>query len=187
MTDLDLIFKTIEDGHCLPFLGAGASMAYTQDGQEVSGLPSGGSLAEKLAKICDYKNGTYYDLSRVAEYFIYKNNGNRAALNSVLQKEISRVNQPRPIHTTLAQLNQIRIIITSNYDTLLETELHRYSRIMEKHFYDANNPITAHFEGKIEWEAGEVILHKMHGCIEKPSSMVITQSDYIHYLSALSG
>ncbi len=35
-------------------------------------------------------------------------------------------------------------------------------------------------------EPGEVVLHKMHGTVEQPRSMVITQSDYIRYLTHLT-
>lgn len=185
--DLRRIFDAIKTGRSLAFLGAGASMAYEKDGEKVAGLPSSRVLAEDLAKKCAYTNGTNYDLSRVAEYFVYTKSGDRTELESLLQREIYRVIDPRPIHTVLAQLRQIKIIITSNYDILLETELGKYGRIMTKHIYDAQDPKTAHFkEEKIFWEEGDIILHKMHGSIDMPRSMVITQSDYIRYLANLN-
>lgn len=184
--DLERIFGAIESKTCLAFLGAGASMAYQVGKKQVPGLPSGSALAKLLAEQCGYSNGTVFDLPRIAEYFVYVKSGDRSKLESILQREIARVNQPRPIHTVLAQLNQLRIILTSNYDELLESELREYRRILTKHVYNPRNSKTAHFEGKFFWQEGEVVLHKMHGSIEEPRTMVITQSDYIRYLANLN-
>lgn len=185
--DLNRIIETIKSGRCIAFLGAGCSMSYKdKHGLDVPGLPSGGTLAEKLATSCGYKNGNDYDLAKVAEYFVYMKSGNREELESQLKKEISRINQPRPIHTVLAQLNTIKVVITSNYDTLLENELLKYYRKMDKHFYDHQNSQTAHFDRDIYFEANDIVLHKMHGTVEVPRSMVITQSDYIRYLANLN-
>ena len=82
-------------------------MAYQVGKKKVPGLPSGGSLAELLAKQCDYSNGTVYDLARVAEYFVYIKSGDRSELEGILQHEVASVNEPRPIHSAFAQLKQL--------------------------------------------------------------------------------
>jgi len=188
--DLKLIFNAIESGKCLAFLGAGASTTYRKNGRdEEPGLPTGGELAKWLAEKCQYTNGTAYDLARVAEYFLYTQSGDREPLERALQEKLNIGCSPRPIHTVLAQLPQIKIVITSNYDTLFEDELKRYRRPLTKNVYSLNNPRAGHFQGKLffgDKDAQEIILHKMHGSIEEPNSLVITQSDYIRYLTYLN-
>lgn len=185
--DLKLIFNAIESGKCLAFLGAGACTAYRKNGRDDEpGLPTGGELAKWLAEKCQYTNGSVYDLAKVAEYFVLSQSGNRGPLVSALQEKINVGCLPRPIHTVLAQLNQIKIIITSNYDKLLESELDRHGRNLSRHVYDPTNPRTGHFQGTIFFGEKDVILHKMHGSIEQPESLVITQSDYIRYLAHLN-
>ena len=184
--DLKLICNAIETGKCLAFLGAGACTAFPKNArEEESGLPTGGQLAQWLAEKCQYTNGTTYDLDKVAEYFIYLHSGDREPLEKALQEKLNIVCRPRPIHTVLAQLPQIKIVITSNYDTLLEHELARYGRSLTKNVYNLNNPRAGHFPIIIDFSEKDIILHKMHGSIDEPNSMVVTQSDYIRYLANL--
>ena len=185
--DLKLIFNAIESGKCLAFLGAGASTCYfDRKHEEVPGLPTGYKLAELLANECSYSNGKVFDLPKVADYFVYSENGDREKLSRLIQREIAAACKPRPIHTALAQLNKIKIIMTSNYDTLLEYEVHNYGRILTKNVYRRNGSQNALFQGTIFFEERDLILHKMHGSIEDPDSMIITQSDYIQYLLNLN-
>ena len=186
--DLKLIFNAIESGKCLAFLGAGACTEYKdQNDETVPGLPTGLKLAEVLASECEYTtNGKSHDLPNIAEYFIYTQNGDREKLARIIQREIAIGCPSRPIHTVLAQLYPIKVIITSNYDTLLETEINKFGRILTKNVYKRNGSQNAHFQGTIFFEERDIILHKMHGTIEEPDSMVITQSDYIRYLSNLN-
>lgn len=187
--DLQLIFKAIETGKCLAFLGAGACTPFYKDTaqkEEIPGLPSGEQLAKILAKECAYQNGSTYDLPEVAEYFLYRHSGDRDRLERAIQEQIQVHCVPRPIHTVLSQLNQIKIIITTNYDNLLEHELDRYNRKLRKHVYNPRDSKTGHFQGTIFFEDLDIILHKMHGSIDIPGSMVITQSDYIQYLANLN-
>ncbi len=102
---LDLIIDAIRSERCLPFLGAGASASYSRDGVDVPGIPLGGLLGEMIAQACQYRNGSTYDLPVVAEYYVYRKNGRREELETLLAEQITRVTQPRPIHTALAQLH----------------------------------------------------------------------------------
>ena len=183
---LDLIIDAIRSERCLPFLGAGASASYSRNGVEVPGIPLGGRLGEMIAQACDYHNGSTYDLANVSEYYVYRKNGRREELETLLADQITRVTQPRPIHSVLAQLHQVRFVITSNYDQFLEVEFHRYGRRLTKHVHDPQNPKTGHCDARLFIKAPEVVLHKMHGTVEQPRSMVITQSDYIRYLAHLT-
>ena len=185
--DLKLISNAIESGKCLAFLGAGASTTFrVDDSREEPGLPTGGELAKWLAEQCEYTNGTVYDLPKVAEYYLYTKSGDRELLEKAIQEKIQIGCKPRPIHTVIAQLSQIKIVITSNYDSILENELNNYGRNLTKHVYDPQNPKTGRFQRSVFFDDTEIILHKMHGSIDEPRSMVITQSDYIRYLTYLN-
>ncbi len=184
-----LIRSTIDDGTCLAFLGAGASAGYTDpDGNDVPGLPVGSQLSKKIADRCGYQNGSPTDLAKVAEYFLYTKSGNRQQLVQELQQHLPSCD-PRPIHTVLAQLPQIRMAISSNYDDLLEQEVRRYKRPLTRHVHNPRDSRTGHFEGPIEeheFDGGRLVLHKMHGSLDEPDSIVVTQSDYIQYLTQLT-
>lgn len=185
--DLKLIFNAIESGKCLAFLGAGACTAFRKNAHdEVPGLPTGGQLAEWLAEKCQYTNGTTYDLARVADYFLYTQSGDREPLIKALQEKLNIGCSPRPIHTVLAQLSHIKTIITSNYDDLLETELRRYGRALNRNVYNLNNSRAAQFPYIVDFAEKDIILHKMHGSIDEPSSIIVAQSDYIRYLAHLN-
>lgn len=185
---LKLIFNAIESGKCLAFLGAGASCCfYNQNQEEVPGLPTGIQLAESLAKECGYSiNGKYLELPKAAEYFVYTRSGDRQQLEKLIQRELTTGCKPRPIHTALAQLFPIKIIITSNYDTLFEDEAKRYGRLLDKSYYKRNGSQNALYLGKVyNFEEKDLILYKMHGCIDEPKSIIISESDYIRYLANL--
>jgi hypothetical protein len=184
--DLNIIFNALESQQCVVFLGAGACTAYPgTDGAQHPGLPTGSELAKALATACQYANGAY-DLAKVAEYFVYFHGGNREPLEGVLQQQLSVRCQPRPIHTVLSQLNHVKIILTSNYDTLLESALASQGRILTKHVHNPQNPKTGHFDGPFMFRDRDLVMHKMHGTIEDPQSLIITQSDYIQYLANLT-
>lgn len=182
--DLNLIINAIESGRCLAFLGAGACTPFKRNGEEIPGLPTGGQLAERLAEKCRYSNGKVHDLLKVTEYFLYKYNGDRDELEKAISQEIQIKCTPRPIHTVLAQLNPIKVMITTNYDDLLEQELDKYRRL-KVNTYKHRNPTAGHFTYTTFLEDDEVVLHKMHGSVKEPGSMVITRSDYIYYLAHL--
>jgi hypothetical protein len=187
-TNIKRILDAIKDGDCLAFLGAGACTPFVNHkGETIPGLPTGKQLAEKLAKQCQYSNGKNndYDLLKVAEYFLYSFGGSRDALERAINEEIQKYCEPRPIHTALAQLNQVEVIITTNYDNLMEHELFRYGRILTKHIHHIHKSNTAHFYRDTKFKERDVVLLKMHGSAEEPGSMVIAESDYIHYLAFL--
>lgn len=185
--DLKLIFNAIEAGKCLPFLGAGASMDFTDAAGKLNkGLPTGYGLAKTLAEKSGHRNGNNFDLLKLAESFVYLHNGSREELERTVMETLTTGCAVRPIHTVLAQLLKVKIVLTSNYDTLLEDALKQYQRLLKVHFYNPRNARTGHFQGTIFFDDRDVIVHKMHGCIDHPESIVITRSDYIRYLANLN-
>lgn len=183
--DFKLITNAIETGKCLAFLGAGACTPFTNHKSEIiKGLPTGGQLSETLASQCKHFKGNKYDLLKVAEYYLYACGGDRDQLEKALRRELKVTKEPRPIHTVLAQLQKIKVMITTNYDNLLDDELDKY-RELTKDVYRCRNSTTGHFRHTTFLEDNDVVLHKMHGSLDVPGSMVITRSDYIYYLANL--
>jgi hypothetical protein len=179
------IIKAIKGEKCLPFLGAGASAGYTANGRVVPGIPLGGQLAEQLATACDYRNGTTYDLASVAEYYVYVKNGNRGALEDWISAQIAPISEPRPVQTVLAQIPEVKYMITSNYDGLLEAAIQACQRRLKRHVHRRTHPRAGHLEFNPFIRHPEIAILKMHGTVEEPKTMVITQSDYIRYLAHL--
>lgn len=183
LVDLKLIFNTIESGKCLAFLGAGASSSYVQEKKKEEGTPLGKELSKYLANSCNYPLDFPDDLQKVSEYYVFKNG--RISLENEIVKKM-HIWKPRPIHTVLSQLKQIKFIITTNYDILLENELNKYGRRITTIVHDLRNPKAGHFQGTIFFKEEDIILYKMHGCITNPGSIIITESDYIGYLANLN-
>jgi hypothetical protein len=153
--DLKLIINAIESGKCLAFLGAGACTPFKNRKSEViKGLPTGGQLAKTLAEKCQYSNDNAYDLLKVAEYFLYTYGGARDMLEKAVREEIQKTCVPRSIHTVLAQLEQIKIIITSNYDNLMEEALRKYGRKLTVFCYALQKYIS---RGLFYWRKNIII------------------------------
>lgn len=174
----------------MPFLGAGACAEYVTKVGRVPGIPLGGKFTELILDRCrslnGQPNGSQLDLLSAAEYLVYLESGSREGLESIFASEISRITQPRPIHTVLAQLVEIGVVITTNYDQLLEMALGQYGRPLSKYVYDSQNPRTGVCSERFPVKPPNIILHKMHGTIEQRRTMVVTQSDYIRYLANLT-
>ncbi len=188
--DLKSIIKSIKSGRCLAFLGAGACTEYVdKNNKTIPGLCTGGELAEWLAGKCESTNGKINDLTKISEIFVYEHGGDRQPLEAALKEKIQIRCNPRPIHSVLAQIPQIKIFMTSNYDSLMERELNKYGRKLARHVHNPLNPKTGHYKGTEyfgEQDKNIAILHKMHGSIEETGSIIITQSDYIQYLANLN-
>lgn len=188
---INLVIEAIEKNKCLPFLGAGASAGYSTagylvGGKTVPGIPLGGELAEKVAKDCRYRNGSTYNLPLVAEYHVHRGSGNPDGLHKLIQTELAAIREPRPIHTVLAQLHQIQFAITTNYDRLFERALEDCGRIVSACTYDLHSPTAARWDCEPSAGSPEIALYKMHGSMDQPNTMVVTQSDYIRCLAYLN-
>jgi hypothetical protein len=50
--------------------------------------------------------------------------------------------------------------------------------------HEKDNPKTGHYnEPGISLEENDVVLHKMHGSIDRPGTLIISRSDYVKYLA----
>jgi hypothetical protein len=109
--DYDRIARELQAGDVVPFLGAGASIG--------CGLPSGSELARRLvaAGMFPDKSG-HSDLARVASWFAVKEGSPR--LRRELREVFGVTSDPGPLHECLASLDKLRLVVTTNYDDLIE-------------------------------------------------------------------
>src|SRR5260370_12973197 len=117
------ILDRLNSGEVIPFLGAGASLggrAPNAKGKKgiKEFLPLGNELAGHLAERTKFPPEEARDLTKVAQYCNVAIV--RKALNTEL-RDIFNYDYPlTPVHTFLASLDAPLLIITTNYDDLIE-------------------------------------------------------------------
>ena len=192
-------------GNAIPFLGAGASRVGFQEGGPKF-LPTGSELANQLA---DYANfplselGDRGDLSKMSSYLV--DGINRDALRRKLRSVFTGADahNTTPLHRLLAAVADNLMIVTTNYDTLLEQAFTEAGKPYDVVVYPADNEDFTN--GVLWWEHGADeprklkpnqidpallgktnIIYKMHGTVrpdaDRWDSFVITEEDYVTFL-----
>jgi NAD-dependent SIR2 family protein deacetylase len=110
--DYDWIAKALKDGTVVPFLGAGASAG--------SGLPSGRKLAEILVREGKFPDQEGRDnLAFVASYLSQISRDSNV-LKTLLREHFCVEAKPGVLHECLASIKALELIVTTNYDDLIE-------------------------------------------------------------------
>jgi hypothetical protein len=171
---------------CTPFLGAGVSVPH---------LPRGSQLAATLAKDCNYPFADDTNLTRVSQYIA--STRDPGFLRDQVQQHLSDRQRaaeqclhgaPPANHLILARL-ELPLYITTNYDCYLEkairqvrsrspfVEICRWSDrlIAELPKYRKEEPVMEQ----------PTIFH-MHGHMREPTSMLLTEDDYIDFTVSLT-
>ena len=199
-------------GEVVPFLGAGANMCDRPDEtQWESGqyLPSGAELAAVLAERSRYPAKDSWDLLRVSQY-VGAVLGERQ-LYRYLRAIFDVDYPPSSLHAFLARLPAVSrengapqpLVITTNYDDLVERSLAERGEAYDVVWYEAKGslggkfihrppdgtPVAIDTPGKYAGLnlAERPVILKLHGAIDrqdaKGDSFVITEDNYIDYLS----
>jgi hypothetical protein len=203
--DYDWIAREMQAGAIVPFLGAGASFG--------RGLPLGGQLAELLIKAQVLKDGEMdfpdpngrSDLARVASWLAIRQGS--PWLKRELRKVVAEHKGPGILHTYLASLPKLSLVVTTNYDDLVETAIEQ--RWVSKGRNPHEQPwvvvdraergfVSVRAMGSREWKGVEVdklegsieeeqpIVYKMHGSMirerEALDEFLITEEHYIDFL-----
>jgi SIR2-like domain len=208
---LNFIASKVAAHECILFLGsaihapspAGSPYAYTKD----KCPPIGNQLAELLAAESGFIDEDKKDLQRVSQHYEYTLQRN--ALVTEIIKHVSNGKEPSPVLRALAEL-RFPLVITTNYDNLYELAI---DAVNKKRAVDAaraaGQPVDEQAieaatrkqydvsiynrDKKVETRDCERQLNperpyilKIHGDISVPSSIVITDEDYIHFIMRMS-
>jgi len=195
------------DGQIIPFLGAGASLAArVPPGNAWAAasafLPNGSELADHLAKESGFPPGEARDLAKVAQYFHVQ--AGRPLLHKELRKIFQRAYAPLPIHGLLASAQKPLLVVTTNYDSLIEQAfafankpydlvIHTTdSQIGERIYHRAHGEMTLNkvVPRKLLIDLGtRSVVYKIHGSCDAADptkdQYVITEDDYIDFLSRM--
>jgi SIR2-like domain len=122
-----MIEKLLSAGRFIPFLGGGISHSFRTAGtagrtDASLGLPDGAQLGRYLAErsgFPTFDDGDSDDLSRVASYLRAQEN-DRTPLYKLLRSTYEREYPMTPLHKYLATVPAPLLIVTTNYDDLLE-------------------------------------------------------------------
>jgi hypothetical protein len=182
----------VRKGKCILFLGAGVHAPPPLDSgytyPEEHRPPLGGDLAERLAAergfAEKFPNESPRDLQRVSLYIETAPGLGRKTLVDGLERHLREGKKPSPALEMLARL-PLKIIVTTNYDRLLEFALAKCDKDPARFVYtpDPNERTRDMSEDPTE---NRPLLFKMHGDFDDRASIVITDEDYITFVQRMS-
>jgi hypothetical protein len=206
------IVDLIGRGEVVPFLGAGANFGTRPPNalwsQGVSFLPSGAELTRHLAVQSNFPSsveGDLSDLAKVASY--YAETIARSRLRETLRGVFNHDFEPTDMHHYLGAVDAPLLIVTTNYDDLLE----RAFRLANRPYDLVIHPIDRKdIAASVLWwrhgaEEPEIVkpnhlyvdlrqttvIYKLHGTVNRGSAewdnFVITEEDYIEFLWRMTG
>jgi hypothetical protein len=206
-----ILADLIAAGEVVPFLGAGANMCDRSDETPWAAgefLPSGAELAQELAERSRYPAPDRFDLLRVSQY-VDAILGEKQ-LYRYLRAIFAVDYPPSSLHAFIGALPAVLrerdspqlLLITTNYDDLVERAFDERGEAYDVVWYEAKGAggkflhrapggETTVIElpnkyTELSFDERPVVL-KLHGAVDrtdaKGDSYVITEDDYIDYLS----
>jgi SIR2-like domain len=182
------IADAISGKRCILFLGAGVHapppdqslFEYPAEQRP----PIGATLSRKLAADCDFPRRfpgeDPSNLQRVA--LSYEIAGSRRRLVDAVIETVQTGKRPSPMLRALAELS-FPLVITTNYDQLFESALRAVGKEPRVAVYRPNPELM---EEHREPTPESPIVFKIHGDIQRPESIVITDEDYIQFVLRMS-
>jgi SIR2-like domain len=204
-----MIWDDLSEGRIVPFLGAGASLATRPEGAVWCAAksdfpPSSTELAAFLAGRVDLpKEERSDDLAKVASCVDLV--GGEDRLRRYLIDVFKRDYRPGMVHELLAEVEKPLLIVTTNYDDLIERALTARGRTFHVVQWTDNPKIAGsvvwwrpnatkaeHYQPKLlPLKPGEeTIVYKMHGTVDRHNSdysrFLITEENYIDFLARMT-
>ena len=207
------IADLLSQGQVVPFLGAGVNFGTRPPGAGWSleagdFLPSGAELSRFLAGRSNFPSNDDHDvtdLAKVASYFVEASG--RKPLRERLRKIFDRDFTPCDIHGLLAEIAAPLLIVTTNYDDLTERAFVKAGRPYDLVIHPTDRKDVQ--ASVLWWKHGEsepaavppnqlyidlettTVVYKMHGTVDRSQrkwdSWVITEEDYVDFLSRMTG
>lgn len=197
----DIIDRGLREGSVIPFLGAGASLGARLAGNGGEGeLPSASVLAAELADQAEFPRDAERNLATVAQYLQVVSS--RKDLQTSLRAVFASNYEPQRVHRYLASIDRPLLIVTTNYDNLVEQAFRDRPYDLVVHTTD-----TASRERLLWWPHGAdepervlakkllidldttTVIYKMHGAVDRAlparDQYVITEDDYVDFVSRL--
>ena len=189
------LIDDIRNSRCVLFLGAavhapppdGSSYVYPAEHRPAMVRQLTNELAEQMGYEKRFPRDKYpmdypLSLSRVA--FATETHDGRSILVDRLRKATATDKRPSPALMALASL-PFHIYVTTNYDPLLEQALRLRGREPVVLVYD---PDSSHRNQDMRGDptVERPLVFKIHGDIEQPRSIVITDEDYITFVQRMS-
>ena len=203
-----IILDELRSGNAIPFLGSAASrVGCGHDTPAI--LPSGAQLSDMLAEDANFPSADEHDrsdLAKVSSYYV--DAANRGALRRKLRNIFTGATyQCNDLHRFLAAVANNLMVVTTNYDTLLEQAFLSIDKPYDLVVYPADNQEYAN--GVLWWPHGAKepskfkpnqldiqdlgkrnLIYKIHGSVnaetDRWDSFVITEEDYVKFLSRMN-
>ena len=196
------------DGRVIPFLGSGASLGGREpDATWVKGLanylPTAAELAGYLVQMTEFPDDEPPDLTKVAQY--YDVVVGRDKLQMELRSIFNRDYPLTSLHTFLADVSAPLLIVTTNYDDLIERAFdakgHEYDLVIHTTHSTVGDQLLWWEHGtpeprrvnsnKLDIDLQAVtVIYKMHGAVDRRQATrdqyVITEDDYIDFLARMT-
>ena len=154
-------------------LSAGSA---TAAGQETGGTPGGGLQAR--SRLIRKRSDNLGNLARIATF--YEMQRSRNELVTAVQNAVGRATKPSAAVRALAELD-FPLVLTTNYDQLLERALNKADKNPRKGVYDPEGlEATTDFPDGAD-DPQRPFIFKIHGDVDAPKSVVITDEDYIQF------
>ncbi|HEY0080316.1 MAG TPA: SIR2 family protein [Pyrinomonadaceae bacterium] len=189
---LDEIAASVSSGKCNLFLGAGVHASPPENSpykyEESKRPPIGSALSRALAAKSQFSkrfpDEDIRNLQRVAQDFEVQ--FKRPKLIEEIKKAVDVGKEPSEALCALAKMN-FPVIVTTNYDHLLEKAFQRADKEPSMvSIYKKNEDRKNKEETDDLWQddptPDKPFLFKVHGDINRPESIVITDEDYIHFI-----
>jgi hypothetical protein len=206
------IIDLLGQGRVVPFIGAGVNLSLRPPGakwedEDAAFLPSGAELSHLLADKSSFPSKEEYDLcdlAKVASDFVETcaRQDLRERLHAIFDREF----QPGTIHHYLASLDRPLLIVTTNYDDLMERALDSAGRPYDLVIHPTDRKDVE--ASVLWWKHGAAepvpippnklyialesttVVYKMHGTVDRRhkrfDSYVITEDDYVDFLARMT-
>jgi hypothetical protein len=204
------IYEQLMKGAVIPFLGAGVPLYDRNPGKvpwaewvgaqlTINHLPNGGELARELKRQTGLDDPND-ELPKMAQY--YEAVLGAEPLRERLREIFSHKQPPTPLHEFLASVKAPLLIVTTNYDDMMERAFDAAGKAYDVVVHVTKDPTV------LWWSAGAAapeevptenllidlpnrpVVYKMHGAIDRRKdavgNYVITEDDYVELLTRMT-
>ena len=185
---LDDVVAAVRDQKCILFLGSGVHWPPPADSPysypEAERPADATKLRDRLATGSHWdkrnKKAERWNLQRMSlDFQIVRS---RAHLVDEIRAAVDEQKKPSPILRALAALD-FPLVITTNYDRLFEQALRCHGKDPDVASY---SKVPAELREVLPQDPRRPFVFKMHGDVDHPDSIVITDEDYIEFVLRMS-